>query len=154
MQSQHRYSALVGGFGCGKSVAVALKVWRLAHQNPGLSGMLVSRSATQLRKLITECHMVFRSLGLRYAMRGHDEIHIEVGDRTSIVYLGTAENRSYERWAGGNLAFVVIDEFDTINRAVDVWSFANDRVRVAGAGLLQTAIATTPEGYGATWAFF
>lgn len=154
MQATERYVALVGGFGCGKSFGVGLKVWNLARVNAGFDGMLVSRSATQLRKLCGEVETVFNQMGVSWRKKGFDEYHLDFGTKNStIIYLGTTENDAYKRWAGGNLAWVVIDEFDTMPHAEDVWRFANDRVRVK-APLLQTAVATTPEGFGATWAFF
>jgi hypothetical protein len=153
MQADERYVCLTGGFGCGKSFGVGLKVWNLARINAGFDGMLVSRSATQLRKLLNEVETVFNLMGVKYKKRGFDEYHLTFGSKTSVVYLGTTENDAYKRWAGGNLAWVVIDEIDTMPKADEVWKYANDRVRVK-APLLQTACASTPEGYGFLWDFF
>jgi hypothetical protein len=153
MEARERYVALVGGFGCGKSYGVGLKVWNLARINAGFDGMLVSRSATQLRKLCGEVETVFNNMGASWRKKGFDEYHLTFGSKTSIIYLGTTENFAYKRWAGGNLAFVVIDEIDTMQDPADVWRFAGDRVRVK-APLLQTACASTPEGYGFLWDFF
>jgi hypothetical protein len=154
MQADERYVCLTGGFGCGKSFGIGLKAWNLARINAGFDGMLVSRSATQLRKLCVEVETVFNLLGVAYRKRGFDEYHLDFGTKTpTIIYLGTTENDAYKRWAGGNLAWVVIDEIDTMPKADEVWKFANDRVRVK-APLLQTACASTPEGYGFLWDFF
>ena len=153
MQANQRFVCLTGGFGCGKSFGVGLKTWNLARINAGFDGMLVSRSATQLRKLQLEVEEVFRMMGTAWKKKGTDEYHLTFGDKSTIVYTGTTENDSYTRWAGGNLAFVVIDELDTMPKADQVWKFANDRVRV-NAPLLQTACASTPEGRGFLWTFF
>ena len=167
----HRYVALIGGFGCGKSYAVGLKVWNLAQINQGFDGMLVSRTGTQLKKLLIEVYKVFRSVGLSYYDKDYkkfladapansfmlfdgNQLVIKWGQTSkSTIWLGTTENRAYEKWAGGNMAFVVIDEIDTMAQAEDVWSFSNDRVRMK-CPLLQTACASTPEGYGFLWDFF
>lgn len=151
--ASERYVALTGGFGCGKSFGVGLKVLNLARINAGFDGMLVSRSAPQLRKLCTEVETVFNAAKVRWRKKGFDEYHVTFGSATTVIYLGTTENRAYTRWAGGNLAFVVIDELDTMQQADDVWRFSNDRVRVK-APLLQTACASTPEGFGFLWDFF
>lgn len=153
MTADQRYVALIGGFGCGKSYGIGLKLWNLARINAGFDGMLVSRTSTQLRKLCGEVETVFNLMGTSYVKKGFDEYHLKFGNKTSVVYLGTTENYAYRKWAGGNLAFVVIDEIDTMPHAEDVWRFANDRVRVK-APLLQTACASTPEGYGFCWKFW
>lgn len=154
MQARERYVCLTGGFGCGKSFGIGLKAWNLARINAGFDGMLVSRSSTQLRKLCGEVETVFNLMGVAWKKRGFDEYHLDFGTKDStVIYLGTTENDAYKRWAGGNLAWVVIDEIDTMPKADDVWKFANDRVRVK-APLLQTACASTPEGYGFLWDFF
>jgi len=154
MEAKERFVCLTGGFGCGKSYGIALKMWDLARINAGFDGMLISRSATQVRKLCTEVESVLRALGANFRKKGFDEYHFDFDkDGKSIVYVGTTENGAYERWAGGNMAWVVIDEIDTMPRAEEVWKFANDRVRVK-APMLQTACASTPEGFGFLYNFF
>lgn len=171
MQSNKRYVADVGGFGCGKSFAVGMKLYNLALINQGFDGMLVSRTGTQLTKLLIEVFTVFRSFGLKqydkdfkrfqreapghtFMMYDGNQVVIKWNTNTfSTIWLGTTENNAYEKWAGGNMAFVVIDEIDTMPKADMVWKFANDRVRVK-APLLQTACASTPEGFGFMWDFF
>lgn len=171
MQSTKRYVADVGGFGCGKSFAVGMKLYNLSLINQGFDGMLVSRTGTQLTKLLIEVFTVFRSFGLKqydkdfkrfqrdgapYSFMLYDgnQVVIKWGtNKYSTIWLGTTENNAFEKWAGGNMAFVVIDEIDTMPKADLVWKYANDRVRVR-APLLQTACASTPEGFGFMWDFF
>jgi hypothetical protein len=154
LQASERFVCLTGGFGCGKSFGIGLKAWNLARINAGFDGMLVSRTATQLRKLCSEVETVFNKMGVKWRRRGTDEYLLDFGTKEpTTIYLGTTENYAYEKWAGGNLAWVVIDEIDTMPHAEEVWKFANDRVRVM-APLLQTACASTPEGYGFLWNFF
>jgi hypothetical protein len=152
--STKRFAALVGGFGCGKSYAIAVKTYMLSLINKGFSGALITRSSAQLRRLLLEVDVVFKQLRVTYRKVGHDELHIDWGNNiTSIIYLWITENNAYTRWAGGNLAWVCIDEIDTMQAPADVWAYANDRVRVK-APLLQSACASTPEGLGFLWDFF
>jgi len=171
MMATERYVADVGGFGCGKSVGVGAKVYNLSRINAGFDGMLVSRTSNQLEKLMNEVFMVFGMFGMTYDdsdigkfyRTAQPESYTTYGNRKVIIcwqkgifstlYLGVTENHAYKKWAGGNMAFVVIDEIDTMPHAEEVWRFANDRVRVK-APLLQTACASTPEGYGFLWDFF
>lgn len=166
MMAQDRYVAITGGFGCGKSFGIGLKLYNLATINAGFDGMLVSRSGDQLQKLTIEVEKVFSLMGMTYLelkkFTGEANTYTTYGSRqyimgwgncTSTIYMNTTENQAYKRWAGGNMAFVLIDEIDTMPHAETVWAFANDRVRVK-APLLQTACASTPEGYGFLWDFF
>ncbi len=168
MGATERFVALVGGFGCGKSRAIGYKAFMLSYINRGFDGMLVSRSGEQLHKLLIEVEAAFSDCGLiqmslqefrstnrpmTYTNFGGRRYIINYGDKASNIYLSTTENETYKRWAGGNLAYVIIDEIDTMPKATEVWKFANDRVRVK-APLLQTACASTPEGYGFLYNFF
>ncbi len=168
---RHRYVALVGGFGCGKSFGLGFKLYFLADINRGWDGMLISRTGEQLGKLMTEVQTVLKLMQLQlfvgeiktFLAQGLPNTYTLYGNRLIVfswgagvftrVYLGTTENYAYRKWAGGNMAFVLIDEIDTMPHADDVWRFANDRVRVK-APLLQTACASTPEGYSFMWDFF
>lgn len=170
MTNTSRYCALVGGFGCGKSYAVGLRAYMSAYLNQGFDGMIVSRTGEQLKKLVKEVVKAFRMCGLNYddsdikrfqrdgrpftfTKYGDRQLVIKYGQNTfTNIYLGTTENYAYEKWAGGNLAWVVIDEIDTMPHAEEVWKFANDRVRVGNFN--QSACASTPEGYGFLWDFF
>ena len=166
----HRYTCLAGGFGCGKSFAVGLRSYTSGYLNQGFDGMIVSRTGEQLKRLLREVQKAWAMCGLnyfdgdvkRFLRDAPDVSYTKYGDRQLIVkwggnqisniYLGTTENYAYEKWAGGNLAWVIIDEIDTMPRAEEVFSFANDRVRVGPFN--QTACASTPEGFGFCWSFF
>lgn len=152
--STKRFVALVGGLGCGKSYGVAVKAHTLALINRGFYGAIVTRTAAQLRRLMTEVYEVFGTLRVAYKKVNHDELHIDWGDGTkSVIYLWITENGAYTRWAGGNLAWMVIDELATHQDPADVWIHANNRVRMI-CPLLQTACASTPEGTGFLADFF
>ena len=164
----HRYTALVGGFGCGKSYAIGAKLFALADANRGYPGMLITRSGGQLYNLQVEVEKVLQAHGLTYIdwntyRRSTDAMTFTLFDGRiyrirwspgveSEVFCHTAENRAYTRWAGGNRAFAILDEIDTMQDPADVWRFANDRVRIGPFN--QTACASTPEGYGFLWDFF
>lgn len=154
MMSQKRFVSLVGGFGCGKSYACGAKAYMLASINHGYDGAIISRSSKQLRDfLVPEVEKFFRTVQAPYSFKDGNKIIIDWGADKSVIHLLTTENDAYTRWAGGNLAWSVIDEIDTHLKPFEVWSFANDRIRVK-APLIQTACASTPEGYGFLWTFF
>lgn len=165
---EHEFVALVGGLGCGKSYAIGAKLYVLAYRNQGFPGMLITRSGKQMHNLMVEVEKVFQSAGLDYLPTEQfkkselpltytlfdGKIYMIRWDPgvVSEIYCETAENRAYTRWAGGNRAFAVIDEIDTMPSAEEVWSFAGDRVRIGPFN--QIACASTPEGYGFLWEFF
>lgn len=172
MVATERFVCQVGGLGCGKSFGVAGKAFALSKINAGFDGMVVSRTSNQLNKLLIEIHKFFSLMGMNFVsgieklkfmektpafswmLFDRKEILINWGNGLlTTIYLGTTEGRAYTRWAGGNLAWVVIDEIDTMQYPEEVWRFANDRIRVK-APLLQLACASTPEGYGFLWGFF
>lgn len=154
LKSSKRFVALCGGFGCGKSYALGAKAYMLASTNAGFNGALISRSSKQLHDfLIPEVEKFFRLVGAPYKFKDGNKLILNWGESESIIHLLTTENEAYKRWAGGNWAWACIDEIDTMPKAAEVWSFVNDRIRVK-APLLQTACASTPEGYGFLWNFF
>jgi hypothetical protein len=154
LQSTKRYVALCGGFGCGKSWALCMKAWQLASVNAGFDGMLISRSSKQLYDfLMPEMVRTLTMVRAPWSMRDGNKLILDWGQSKSVIHLLTTENDAYARWAGGNMAWACIDEIDTMQKPAEAWSFANDRIRVK-APLLQTACASTPEGYRFLWDFF
>lgn len=155
-KSRKRFVALCGGFGCGKSYGLGAKAYALAVENAGHQGALISRSSKQLWDfLLPEVETFLKKVGAPYKYRDGNKLVLDWGNSVeSVIHLLSAENDAYKRWAGGNWAWACIDEIDTMSRAKEVWSFVNDRIRVADAPLLQTACASTPEGYGFLWNFF
>jgi hypothetical protein len=154
LQSQKRYVALCGGFGCGKSYALGVKAHQLAAINNGFDGALISRSSKQLYDfLLPEVQKYFNKVNAPWGMKDGNKIILDWGANKSVIHLLTTENDAYTRWAGGNMAWACIDEIDTHIKPHDTWAFANDRIRVK-APLLQTACASTPEGYRFLWDFF
>jgi hypothetical protein len=168
MFAQKRFVALIGGLGCGKSFAIGLKLYHNAYLNQGFDGMLITRSGTQMEKLLIEVRKVFSMMGLDYITleqfkaEAHGHTYTTYGTSRLIVcwspgiystiYLSTTENNAFTRWAGGNMSFIVIDEIDTMPKAAEVWAFAHDRLRVGPFN--QLACASTPEGYGFLWDYF
>lgn len=157
VKNTKRYVALVGGLGCGKSYGIAAKAHDLACKNNGHDGALISRSSKQLYDfLLPEVKKYFTiALGVEgglWRMKDGDKIVINWAKPTTI-HLLVATNDAYKKWAGGNLAWVLIDEIDTMDKPFEVWSYANDRVRV-NAPQVQTGCASTPEGYNFLYDFF
>lgn len=174
MLDEHRYCANVGGLGSGKSYGVGMKAYWLSERTKGWPGMLISRTGAQLENLMGEVEKVFKIMGLTYVdwkdfkknktpytftIFNGRRILVSWGGKTgpradgvTTIYCEVTENFAYKRWAGGNRAWAVIDEIDTMQYPSEVWIFANDRVRIGPFN--QTACASTPEGFGFLWDFF
>jgi len=159
LRSDKRFVALVGGFGCGKSYGLAAKAFDSASKNPGFDGALISRSSRQLHDfLLPEVKSYLtKVLGPEdsgtWKMKDGDKIVINWSPKCTVIHLLVASNDAYKKWAGGNFAWVGIDEIDTMDKPFEVWSYANDRVRVK-APHIQTFCASTPEGYRFLYQFF
>lgn len=164
LQSRKRFVALTGGLGAGKSFGLAVKSYQLQSINAGFEGLLISRSHKQLYDfLLPQVFKVLKEHRAQYRVKDGNKIIIEngkflnadgtVNDGVSTIHLLSSMNKAYENWAGGNIAWVAIDELDEHQEPYITWQQANDRVRVK-APLLQTVSASTPNGYGFLWDFF
>lgn len=158
-QSNKRYVALVGGFGSGKSFGLATKLFNLAYQNKGFNGLLLNRSYRQLMDaLVPEVIKLFTQMGWQrdkqYRFKDKNKLVITWSKGVeSVIHLYSTEMGAYERLAGFNVAFALVDEIDTIPKASEVWRFVNHRVRER-APVVQTACSSTPEGFGFLYDFF
>ena len=149
MDSDTRYLLYVGGYRSGKSFVLAHKVIRLAMQNPGYDGALLSPTFPMLKSVMVPLlQAALQVVGLPftyYASQPHRFIlHFPDGVDTTI-YLLSAEN--YMRAAGLTLAFACLDEFDLIKKELAEASWKMMVSRITNGDVKQIAVSTTPEGY-------
>jgi hypothetical protein len=160
LESTKRFVAVSGGLGCGKSFGLGVKAFQLATMWYGEQGFLVSKTHKQLFDfLMPEIRKVFNVLAPgHWEMKGGNKIILDYGGQSSTIHLLLANNMSYLNWPGANIGWAIMDEWDTMDRALEVWSYLNDRVRLvpnkSKGQYRQTAVFSSPEGYNAMYKKF
>lgn len=149
MDSDTRYLLYVGGYRSGKSFVLAHKVIRLAMQNPGFDGALLSPTFPMLKSVMVPLlQTALQIVGLPFTYHASQPhrfiLHFPDGVNTTIFLL-SAEN--YMRAAGLTLAFVCLDEFDLIKKELAESSWRMMVSRITNGNVKQIAVSTTPEGY-------
>lgn len=153
--TQHRYVGLVGGYGSGKTYAACHKAVKLALLNKGLDGALMEPIQSMIRgtlmpvfKEVLDEHLkLVRGKHYTYRKSNPESIIFHFPEGDSTIFLCGAEN--YERLAGKNLAWFIIDEIDrcsTKEVAIKAFTEATMRIRAPGART-QGCVTTTPEGF-------
>jgi len=152
LRNTHRIVGYIGGFGSGKSYALARKILWLGLENPGETIMACEPVFPMVRTvLIPALDEALDSLGLKFTFRAYPQplykVHLPNGVTT--VLCQSAEN--YQRIRGQNIAASVWDECDT--SPVEVAQKAGEMLlaRMRTGNLNQLAVASTPEGF--RWAF-
>lgn len=152
---EHKYVALCGGYGSGKSWAAVAKAILLAFRSPGYTGLFLEPTIPLLRdvaiptwdKFLNEFSIPheFRSSPLpNYVLK------IPGGD--TLVLLRSLEN--VERLIGVNAAWIIADEIDTVKEDLATRAIIKLQGRVRVGNCRQIAFATTPEGYRFMHTFF
>lgn len=143
------FLVLVGGLGSAKTTALAWKALTLAMLNPGLPGMLLEQTHSQLKDILYpafgvrgEEDGVLARAGIRYTMRWADRdliLHLPQGD-TPIWF------RSADRpLPGSSIAWVGLDEVGLLPWKSIKQALA--RVRHPSARVRQRVLVGTPEGF-------
>jgi hypothetical protein len=147
--TEHKILGLVSGFGAGKTRCLVGKAVLLAIANPNCLGIIMEPTNTLVRTLIIpELTTRLDEWGVEYDMKLSPlpEIRLHFDGFTSTLYLRSFEN--WNRIRGDNAAFALIDEFDTVDKAIGLkgWAMIQGRIRT---GLVrQIGIVSTPEGFG------
>jgi PBSX family phage terminase large subunit len=150
----HRYLALVAGYGSGKTFAFCFKAVTLAALNVGYQGVIMEPSFGMIiRTLLPEMDRTLEEMGIPYSFSKSlftYTLHFAEGD-TKIFCL-SAEN--YRRMAGMNLAFFGIDEADTMKKDIAraCWYMGMSRLRKGK--VYQGFTTSTPEGFSFLYEFF
>jgi hypothetical protein len=152
-----RNLALVGGYGAGKTEALAYKLIVLSLLNAGHEGIALSPTYGMSSKvLIPKLEELLEThIGRgKWKLNKSDLVfHIDCG-KGRITKLHVLAAESYKRAAGINAAFFGVDEADLI--APDVaraaWRMLSSRLRKGN--VFQGVAVSTPEGFKFLYEFF
>jgi terminase large subunit-like protein len=152
-----RYLALIGGYGCGKTKALAIKLIILAKLNPGCKGVALSPTYQMaIRNLIPTIEEELWLQNIPFHFNKSEltfEIQVSRG-KWSLIHISPAEK--YKRVAGLNLAFFGVDEADLLNKQmfIDAWRMLISRLRDPRAKVYQGVAVSTPEGFKGCWQYW
>ena len=147
IESKKRFPALVGGYGCGKTVGIAQKACQLLVENQGHDGLISEPTYRMLNDIMRPAmDTELDNYGIPYTF--------EKSNYRYITPLGKIILRSLDkpqRLVGFNLAWFLTDELDTLphEKAKEAWNILISRLRVGN--FQQGGNATTPEGFRFTW---
>lgn len=144
----HRIVGYIGGFGSGKSFALAAKAIWLGLSNPGTTAMVAEPSFPMIRTVfIPAMDDALNRWEVDYDFRVSPQpeytLHLPTGDVR--ILCQSAEN--WQRVRGQNISYVLWDEADTspVETAQKAGEMFLARMRVGKVN--QLALASTPEGF-------
>lgn len=151
----HRYLCLRAGYGAGKSFAFCFKAIHLASLNIGNQGLLCEPTGdlinTVLIPTMEECLDI---AGIKYTLKRAPlpEMTLKFKRGETKILFRSGEN--FQRLVGVNVAFVGVDELDTINPkiAAQMWKKLQGRMRKGR--VFQMFCTSTPEGFRFMHQFF
>ena len=151
----HKYIALCGGYGSGKSFAAVAKSILLSFRSPGFTGIYLEPTIPLLRDVaIPTWEKVLQQFNIPYEFKSSPlpnyTLKIPGGDTP--IFLRSLEN--VDRLIGVNAAWVVADEIDTVKEDIATKAIVKLQGRVRVGHCRQIAFATTPEGYRFMHTFF
>ena len=152
---RHRFLALCGGYGSGKTYALVSKCLLLSFRSPGYTHLFLEPTIPLLRDVAIPAFgealekykipHTFRSSPLpNYVLR------LPRGDTP--IFLRSIEN--YERIIGINAASISSDEIDTVRTDIAEKAIIKISGRVRVGNLPQIAFGSTPEGHKFLYNFF
>lgn len=145
---EHRILGYIGGFGSGKSYALAAKLIFLGLKNPGQTLMAVEPSFPMIRTvLVPAMDAALEQWGIEYTYRASPQPEYRLALPTGPVVILCQSALNYQRIRGQNIAAACWDEADTLN--ADVAQKAGEMLlaRMRTGQINQLAIASTPEGF-------
>ena len=146
---------LIGGYGAGKTKALAAKLIVLSIMNAGHEGIALSPTYGMSQKvLVPELEQQLRDYDIKFNYNKSNlvfDIATGNGLRTRLHVLAA---ESYKRAAGINAAFFGVDEADLIqpDLAAAAWQMLSSRLRKGN--VFQGCAVSTPEGFNFLWKFF
>ena len=144
VHSQTKYSALVAGYGSGKTTAFCIRALKECGRNAGKRILLAEPTYPMVRDVLQPTfEQVLRESGFAYEYTATDtRYRIKWKNGGCDVLMRSAEN--FQRWAGLNLAAGGIDEADQL-RDDRPWKMLLSRLR--DGNTLNAFVSTTPEGF-------
>lgn len=144
-----RYIGLVGGFGCGKTLALCVKALNLAQLNVKHTGVLLEPTNTMVRDVLVPTMdelLDMYQIPYQYKSSPLPEYTIFFKHGSCKILLRSGEN--YRRLVGLNLAFFGLDEADTIENVPKAWAMWRVlQSRLRAGNVRQGFTTSTPEGY-------
>ncbi len=146
-----KYSALVAGYGSGKTTAFCIRALKECGRNAGKRILLAEPTYPMVRDVLQPTfEQVLRDSGFGYEYTATDtRYRIKWKNGWADVLMRSAEN--FQRWAGLNLAAGGIDEADQL-RDDRPWKMLLSRLR--DGNTLNAFISTTPEGFKWVWKYW
>ena len=144
----HRMLSYIGGFGSGKSWALAAKLIFLGLRNPGTTMMACEPTFVMVRQvLMPALDNAFDQWGIEYQFRASPTPEYTLMLPTGQVNILCMSAENYQRIRGQNISAAVWDEADT--SPVETAQKASEMLlaRMRSGNFNQLAIASTPEGY-------
>jgi len=144
----HRMLSYIGGFGSGKSWALAAKLIFLGLRNPGTTMMACEPTFVMVRQvLMPALDNAFDQWGIEYQFRASPTPEYTLMLPTGQVNILCMSAENYQRIRGQNISAAVWDEADT--SPVETAQKASEMLlaRMRAGEFNQLAIASTPEGY-------
>ena len=144
VHSTSKYSALVAGYGSGKTTAFCIRALKECGRNAGKRILLAEPTYPMVRDVLQPTfEQVLRESGFAYEYTATDtRYRIKWKNGWCDVLMRSAEN--FQRWAGLNLAAGGIDEADQL-RDDRPWKMLLARLR--DGNTLNAFVSTTPEGF-------
>ena len=146
--TSHRIVGYLGGFGSGKSFALAAKAITLGLLNPGTTAMVAEPSFPMIRTVfIPAMDLALEQWGIDYDFRVSPQPEYTLKLPTGNVKLLAQSAENWQRVRGQNISFVLWDEADTspVETAQKAGEMFLARMRTGKVN--QLALASTPEGF-------
>ena len=150
--TSHRITGYIGGFGSGKSYALARKLIWLGMLNPNQTLMACEPSFPMIRTVfIPAMDEALESLDIPFTFRASPQPEYQLDLPTGSVKILCQSAENYQRIRGQNIAAAVWDECDTspTETAQKAGEMLLARMRTGQCN--QLAVASTPEGF--RWAY-
>lgn len=146
---------LTAGYGAGKTWALCAKALALAVANQGFQGAVLEPTAVLVRDIWQQDFERFlETFNVPYSFRASPLpeylLHLPGGDTRILC-------RSFSNWQrliGLNLAWVLVDEIDTVAQDICDRAFPKLLGRLRAGNVRQFAAASTPEGFRWLWRTF
>lgn len=145
----------VGGFGSGKTRALASKVLKLCLDNPGKIGAVFEPTNQMIRDVWCKSFDDFleeMEIEFDFRISPQPEYVIHLPKGTATVLCRSTE--TYNRIRGTSLAWACADEIDTSSKEIADQAVNMMLARLRGGKNPQLALSTTPEGYKTTYRLF
>ena len=146
--TEHRIVGYIGGFGSGKSFALAAKAITLGILNPGTTAMIAEPSFPMIRTVFCPAmDLALEKWEVPFEFRLSPQPIYTLKLPTGDVQLLCQSAENWQRVRGQNISYVLWDEADTspVETAQKAGEMFLARMRVGKVN--QLALASTPEGF-------